>query len=135
MSEESIILTMLQRLDERLEDHTERTIARLFAIETRQEGMRVELVGVNRRLDTGNERMDEANHRTSKNEARLDAIERGALVGASIAADRAERRRAFRSRFERAWKLIWSPAAKVIAAATLLTAGFTLSQIREVWPW
>lgn len=128
MSEQQLILSLL----ERLELQSERTIDRLTAIETRQEGTRVELVGVNRRLDVANERMDEANHRTSKNEARLDAIERRHLVDDGIADGRAAQRQAYRSAFARAWKLIWSPMGKGAGALALLLTGWTL---REVWPW
>lgn len=128
MSEEQLILSLL----ERLELQSERTIDRLTAIETRQEGMRVELVGVNRRLDMANERMDVANHRTSKNEARLDAIERRHLVDDGIADGRAEQRQAYLSAVTRAWRLVWSPAGRVIGGVALLMTGWTL---REVWPW
>jgi hypothetical protein len=128
MSEDQLILSLL----ERLELQSERTIDRLTAIETRQEGMRVELVGVNRRLDLGNQRMDEANHRTSKNEDRIEAIERRHLVDDGIADGKAKQRAAYRRRVSRAWGIVWSPMGKGAGALGLLLAGWTL---REIWPW
>lgn len=128
MSENQLILSLL----ERLELQSERTIDRLTAIETRQEGMRVELVGVNRRLDLGNERMDEANHRTSKNEARLDDLERRDIRKVGIEDGRADQRADYRRRVSRVWGLVWSPMGKGAGALALLLTGWTL---REVWPW
>jgi hypothetical protein len=132
MSEMEIILGLLQRLDLRVEEQTERTIARLTAIETRQEGMRVELVGVNLRLDIGNERMDVANGRVTKGEARLDAIEHREIREDGIADGKAEQRQAYRARLTRAWSLVWSPMGKGAGALALLLTGWTLHQ---VWPW
>jgi len=128
MSEDQLILSLL----ERLELQSERTIDRLTAIETRQEGMRVELVGVNRRLDTANERMDVANGRTSKAEARLDELERWEIREDGIADGKAEQRDAYHQRLTRAWALLWSPMGKGAGALALLLTGWTL---RELWPW
>ena len=128
MSEDQLILSLL----ERLELQSERTIDRLTAIETRQEGMRVELVGVNRRLDTTNERMDVANHRTSKHAARLDDLERRDIRKIGIEDGKAEQRDAYHRRLTRAWSLVWSPMGKGAGALALLLTGWTL---RELWPW
>lgn len=68
-------LTLVASEMGRLTGKVDESISKLHDIEVRQEGTRVELAGINRRLDVGNERMDVANGRMTKAEMRLEAIE------------------------------------------------------------
>lgn len=105
---------------------------RLQAIEIRQEGTRLELVGINRRLDIGNERMDVANGRTTKNEQRIDALYARNHDSDLIAATRKEQVEEVK---RKAFSLVRALDNKLVTSlviAALVLTGWTL---REVWPW
>lgn len=73
------------------------------------------------------------NGRVDALETAVDMIERREIREDGIADGRAEQREAYRSAVTRAWGLTSSSAVKVIAGATLLTTGFALSQIKDLW--
>lgn len=86
-------------------------------------------------LDRVLEQTTATNGRVVALEDRVETIVHRNLRLDSIQEGKAELREEYHGKIRRFWSVVWSPAAKVLAAITLLTAGFTLSQIREVWPW
>lgn len=94
--------------------------------------VKAELVGVTLQMAHIVQRMDVANGRTGKLEARVDAIERHAIHADGVADGKREQREAYRSAVTRVWGLAWSPMGRVIGGLALLMTGWTL---REVWPW
>lgn len=72
------------------------------------------------------------NGRVDALEEAVDLIERREIREDGIEDGRAEQREAYRSAVTRAWRLVWSPAGRVVRGVALLMTGWTL---REVWPW
>lgn len=129
---ESIILQVFaewrQSFDRRLDElgkALEQTVHGLAELKSAQRVQGVTLDRVLAQTTATNGRMTDA-------ERRLDAIERQDIWEKGIADGRAEQRQAYRSAVTRAWRLVWSPAGRVVGGVALLMTGWTL---REVWPW
>lgn len=131
MSDSTIEQLVLQTL-ERLEIKVDHVATRTAAIETRQEGTRLELAGINQRLDIGNERMDVANGRTTKHELRLEALEVRNHDADLVALARQEQRQEVK---RAAFSLLRAVDNKIVTFLVLIGL-IGLGAIGQwVWPW
>ena len=56
------------------------------------------------------------------------------VTAVAFDAGAASERRQYRERAIQIWRAAWSPAVKGVGLLSLVTAGFTLGQIRDWWP-
>lgn len=78
------------------------------------------------------EQTTKTNGRVAALEDRVDLIERREIREDGYEDGRREQRQAYAAAMARAWRMLWSPAGRVLGGVLLLAAGWTL---REVWPW
>lgn len=127
MSEESIILQVLGQFR-----------ADVDKLTSAVGEVKAELVGVTLQMAHIVQRMDVANGRTGKLEARVDAIERHAIHADGVADGKREQREAYWRWTHSLWEAVWSTPGRIVGALALLSAGWTLREMAslgEVWPW